>query len=231
MEHALLESNCPDLELIARGKVRDLYRIDDNSLLFVATDRISAYDVKMKTSIPNKGRILTQMSIFWFKYLEDIVPNHIITADINEMPENVRQYRDQLEGRCLLVKKLKMLPIEAIVRGHLSGSGWKEYKQNGTVCGIPLPENLKESEKLPEPLYTPSTKAEDGNHDENIHPDKVKEMIDAELADHVAHLSKEIYIKAAELAEKKGIIIADTKLEFGVDKEGNVVLADEVLTP
>ncbi|KAJ1922258.1 Bifunctional purine biosynthetic protein ade1 [Mycoemilia scoparia] len=231
MPQPLLESDCPDLKLLARGKVRDLYDIDDDSLLFVATDRISAYDVTMKTPIPNKGRILTQMSVFWFKMLEDIIPNHMITDKIDEMPEKIHKYRDQLEGRSLLVKKVKILPVEAIVRGHIAGSGWKEYKEKETVCDIPLPLGLKESQKLSEPLYTPSTKAEYGEHDENIHPDKAVEILGKENADKVAKVSVEIYKKASDYAAKKGIIIADTKLEFGLDKQGNLVLADEVLTP
>ncbi|KAI9502140.1 Bifunctional purine biosynthetic protein ade1 [Coemansia spiralis] len=231
MIEALYESNCPNLKLIARGKVRDLYDVDEASLLFVATDRISAYDVIMNSPVAGKGKILTQISVFWFDYLKDVVPNHLITADIDEMPANVQQYRDQLSGRSLLVKKVSVLPIEAIVRGYITGSGWKEYKSKGTVCDITLPESLRESQKLPQPLFTPSTKADYGDHDENIHPDKCAEIIGKERADEMASITRALYTKAAEYAASKGIIIADTKFEFGVDGEGKIMLIDEVLTP
>ncbi|KAJ1962261.1 Bifunctional purine biosynthetic protein ade1 [Dipsacomyces acuminosporus] len=231
MIEALFESNCPDLTLIARGKVRDLYRVDDERLLFVATDRISAYDVIMNTPIAGKGKILTQISVFWFDFLKDIVPNHLITANIDEMPESVQKYRDQLEGRSLLVKNVQVLPIEAIVRGYITGSGWKEYKSKGTVCDIKLSEGLRESQKLPAPLFTPSTKADYGDHDENIHPDKCAEIIGKDKADIMAKAATDLYSKAAEYAASKGIIIADTKFEFGVDKDGQIILIDEVLTP
>lgn len=169
---ALLESNCPDLKLLHRGKVRDVYEIDESSLLFVATDRISAFDVIMTTGIAGKGKILTQLSLFWFDLLKDIVGNHLITADVEAMPDKVKQYRDQLAGRSMQVRKLTILKVEAIVRGYITGSGWAEYKKKGTVCDIKLPEGLKESEKLEQPLFTPSTKADVGDHDENIHPSK-----------------------------------------------------------
>ncbi|KAJ1720695.1 Bifunctional purine biosynthetic protein ade1 [Coemansia erecta] len=231
MIEALYESNCPDLKLVARGKVRDLYEIDDSSLLFVATDRISAYDVIMNSPIAGKGKILTQISVFWFDFFKDVVPNHLITADIDAMPAAVQQYRDQLRGRSLLVKKVSVLPIEAIVRGYLAGSGWKEYQAKRTVCDIPLPDALRESQRLPSPLFTPSTKAEYGDHDENIHPDRCAEIIGRERSDEMSRLALELYNRAAEYALAKGIIIADTKFEFGVDAEGKIMLVDEALTP
>ncbi|KAJ2609261.1 Bifunctional purine biosynthetic protein ade1 [Coemansia sp. RSA 1365] len=231
MIEALYESNCPELKLLARGKVRDLYEVDADTLLFVATDRISAYDVIMKSAVSGKGKILTQISVFWFNYLKDVVPNHLITADIEEMPPNVQKYRDQLHGRSLLVKKVEVLPIEAIVRGYITGSGWKEYQKSGTVCGIELSAGLRESQRLPAPLFTPSTKAEYGDHDENIHPDKCAEIIGKQRAEQVSKAAVELYSKAAEYAAGRGIVIADTKFEFGVDKHGAVVLIDEALTP
>ncbi|KAJ3302407.1 Bifunctional purine biosynthetic protein ade1 [Kappamyces sp. JEL0829] len=214
----VLESLCPDLKLLARGKVRDVYEVDDRSLLFVASDRISAFDVVMKSGIEGKGKILTQISAFWFGLLA--VENHVITTKLEEMPAVVQQYKAQLEGRAMLVKKLKILPVEAIVRGYITGSAMVEYKKKGTVCDIPLPAGLVESQILPRPLFTPSTKAEMGDHDENIHPDKLAAIIGADMAK-----------KARDYAAAKGIIIADTKFEFGVDDQGNLILADEVLTP
>ncbi|KAJ1826854.1 Bifunctional purine biosynthetic protein ade1 [Coemansia sp. RSA 2599] len=231
MIEALYESNCPDLKLIARGKVRDLYEIDDSSLLFVATDRISAYDVIMNSPIAGKGKILTQISVFWFDFLKNVVPNHLITASIDEMPASVQKYRSQLKGRSLLVKKAKVLPIEAIIRGYITGSGWKEYQAKGTVCDIELPEGLRESQRLQSALFTPSTKADYGDHDENIHPDKCAEIIGKDRADEMARVALDLYSRAAEYAAGKGIIIADTKFEFGVDSDGNIMLVDEVLTP
>ncbi|CDS05223.1 Putative Phosphoribosylaminoimidazole-FT succinocarboxamide synthase [Lichtheimia ramosa] len=229
---ALLSSECPDLKLVARGKVRDLYEVDDKSLLFVATDRLSAFDVIMKNPIPGKGKVLTQVSLFWFDLLGDVLPNHLITADFDKMPANVQKYRDQLEGRSILVKKMRVLPVEAIVRGYITGSGWAEYKRKGTICDIQLPEGLVESQKLPSVLFTPSTKAEIGDHDENIHPSKMAEILgDAELAAKVTNAAINLYTKASEFAAEKGIIIADTKFEFGLDENNNLVLVDEVLTP
>ncbi len=229
--HALLHSHCPDLKLLARGKVRDLYQIDDQHLLFVASDRISAFDVVMANGIPDKGRLLTQLSQFWFDKLKPVSSNHLITTDIREMPALVQRHRDQLAGRCMLVKKLQILPVEAIVRGYLSGSGLKEYREKGTVCGLPLPQGLVESSKLPEPLYTPSTKADKGAHDQNIHPDEAARLIGRGFADTVHNKAVAIYTAARDYAATRGIIIADTKFEFGVDHNGVVVLADEVLTP
>ncbi|TPX51626.1 phosphoribosylaminoimidazolesuccinocarboxamide synthase [Synchytrium endobioticum] len=228
---ALLNTHIDGLNLIARGKVRDIYEVDDTYLLFVATDRLSAFDVIMKNGIPGKGKILTQMSAFWFSYLVDIAPNHVITWDVTQMPESVRKYKTQLEGRSMLVKKLRILPVEAIVRGYITGSGWLEYQRKGTICDIPLPAGLKECEMLETPLFTPSTKAEMGAHDENIHPDKLNDVIGAEYAKKVEELAVAIYTKARDYAKTKGIILADTKFEFGVDENGTVVLADEVLTP
>ncbi|KAI9297568.1 phosphoribosylaminoimidazole-succinocarboxamide synthase [Neoconidiobolus thromboides FSU 785] len=231
MSNVLLESNCPDLELLARGKVRDVYSVDEKSLLFVATDRLSAFDVVMNNGIPNKGKILTQLSLFWFHLLSEVNGHHLITANFEEMPESVKKYRNQLEGRCMLVKKLEILPVEAIVRGYITGSGWKEYQNKGTVCDIQLPVGLKESQKLERPLFTPSTKAEIGGHDENIHPREVAKLIGEEKANLMESVAIKLYEKARDYALSKGIIIADTKFEFGVDQNGQFTLADEVLTP
>ena len=230
--HALVQSHLPDLKLLARGKVRDVYEVDAQSLLFVATDRISAFDVVMANGIPGKGRILTQLSLFWFELLKPVAPNHLLTARIEDMPASVQRYRDQLDGRCMLVKKLSIFQVEAIVRGYLSGSGLKEYKASGTVCGIPLPAGLVESSKLAEPLYTPSTKADLGKHDLNIHPDEAARLIGQGYADQLHNKSVLLYTTARDYAASRGIIIADTKFEFGLDPAtGAVVLADEVLTP
>lgn len=230
MTTGLLQSDCPKLDLVARGKVRDLYRIDDDHMLFVATDRISAFDVVMNTPIPGKGKVLTQLSLFWFDLLSSVCPNHLVTGDMAEMPAGVQEYADQLTGRSMLVKSLRILPVEAIVRGYISGSGWKEYNSQGTICGIDIPAGMAESAELAEPLYTPSTKAEIGDHDENIHPDKAAEIL-GEQAQAVAQTAIQIYTTARDYAATKGIIIADTKFEFGVDASGTLVLADEVLTP
>ena len=230
--HALVHSHLPQLKLLARGKVRDVYEVDAQHLLFVASDRISAFDVVMANGIPGKGRILTQLSLFWFARLAPLCPNHLVTADIDAMPEVVRPYRDQLEGRCMLVKRLKILQVEAIVRGYLSGSGLKEYRAEGTVCGIRLPGGLQESSRLPAPLYTPSTKAELGTHDQNIHPDEAVRLLGQAHAEQVQAKSVLLYTAARDYAVGRDIIIADTKFEFGIDPaNGAVVLADEVLTP
>ena len=228
---ALAQSNCPDLNLITRGKVRDLYDIDDEHVLFVASDRISAFDVIMKNGIPGKGKVLTQLSIFWFDILSDICENHLVATEMADMPKSVQAYSDQLQDRCMLVRKLQILPVEAIVRGYITGSGWSEYQRSGTVCDIPLPVGLEESAELAAPLYTPSTKAELGGHDENIHPDKAVEIMGAEHAAKVCDKAVALYSKARSVAAEKGIIIADTKFEFGVNEAGKVILADEVLTP
>ncbi|ORZ03287.1 phosphoribosylaminoimidazole-succinocarboxamide synthase [Syncephalastrum racemosum] len=229
---ALLSSECPDLKLVARGKVRDLYEVDDKSLLFVATDRLSAFDVIMQNPIPGKGKVLTSLSLFWFDLLKDVLPNHLITADFDEMPAHIQKYREQLEGRSILVKKMRVLPIEAIVRGYITGSGWKEYQKKGTICDISLPAGLVESQKLPEVLFTPSTKADIGDHDENIHPSRMAEILgDKALADKITQAAVALYSKASDYAATKGIIIADTKFEFGLDENNELVLIDEVLTP
>ena len=228
MNEPLLESSLAGVERHARGKVRDVYSVD-GGLLIVATDRISAFDYILATGIPDKGRVLTQLSVFWFDFLKDLTPTHFLTASVDEYPAPLRAYRDQLEGRSMLVRRAAMIDIECVARGYLSGSGWKEYQASGTVCGIRLPAGLKESDKLPEPIFTPSTKAQTG-HDQNISFETVAELIGAELAGKLRDRTLAIYEKAAEYAAGRGIIIADTKFEFGfVDDE--LVLADEVLTP
>lgn len=224
----LLETNLPGLEKHARGKVRDVYRLGDY-LLIVATDRISAFDYILPTGIPDKGRVLTQLSVFWFDFLRDITPVHFVTAAVEEYPDPLPRYRDQLEGRSMLVRRAQMIEVECVARGYLSGSGWKEYSQTGTVCGIPLPPGLRESDKLPEPIFTPATKAQTG-HDENISFDAVVNLIGRELAGRLRDITLAIYQRAARYAESRGILIADTKFEFGLIG-GELVLADEVLTP
>ena len=229
LDSVLLNTDFPDLQLHASGKVRDVYRIDDDRLLFVATDRISAFDYVLATGIPHKGRVLTQISLFWFDFLKDIVPNHFITADVSQYPEKVKKYADQLRGRSMLVKRGDMFPVECVVRGYLSGSGWKEYKTSGKVCGIDLPAGLKESDKLPQPIFTPATKETTG-HDINISFEQMCKIVDPEQSRRLRDVSLQLYTKAAEYARQKGIIIADTKFEFGITPEG-ITLADEVLTP
>jgi phosphoribosylaminoimidazole-succinocarboxamide synthase len=224
----LLETNMPALELVARGKVRDVYAVDDK-LIIVATDRISAFDYVLATGIPDKGRVLTQLSVFWFDFLKDLTPTHFLTADVAEYPAVARQYREQLEGRSMLVKRARMVEVECVARGYLSGSGWKEYRQSGTVCGIPLPAGLQESDRLPEPIFTPATKAQTG-HDENIAFEQVVQLVGPDLAARLRDLTLAIYKKAAAYAETRGIILADTKFEFGFAGD-ELVLADEVLTP
>ncbi|MEK7412739.1 MAG: phosphoribosylaminoimidazolesuccinocarboxamide synthase [Planctomycetota bacterium] len=230
MNAPLLQSTVSGLKLLARGKVRDVYEIDAQHLLFVASDRISAFDRVMATPIPDKGKILTALSLFWFDLLRDICPNHVVTSDVGAMPAEVRRERDQLAGRSLMVKRLKILPVEAIVRGYVAGSGWKEYKKSGTICGIPLPAGLTESAELPQPIYSPSTKAEIGSHDENISPARAAEIL-GKYAAAVDRYSIELYGRARDHGRTRGVIIADTKFEFGIDATGTVVLADEVLTP
>lgn len=224
-----------NLKLLYEGKVREVYDNGD-SLIMVATDRISAFDNILKNKITDKGAILTQMSKFWFDYTKDVVPNHMISVDVNDMPEFF--HKDEYKGRSMKCKKLKMLPIECIVRGYITGSGWASYKENGTVCGIKLPEGLQESEKLPEPIYTPSTKAEVGDHDENISYERSIEVLEKAFpgkgeyyATKIKDCTITLYKKCAEYALSKGIIIADTKFEFGLDEDGNVVIGDEMLTP
>jgi phosphoribosylaminoimidazole-succinocarboxamide synthase len=225
---ALLQTEIDSIELSNRGKVRDIYDLGD-SLLFVATDRISAFDAVMPNGIPDKGKILTQISLFWFEML-DFVPNHLLTANVNEFPESLQPYAKDLAGRSIIVKKASTLPIECIVRGYITGSGWKDYQKTGKVCGIGLREGYSQAEKLDKALFTPSTKAEIGNHDENISFDLVEKLIGKEDADRIAELSLKVYTTAADYAETKGIILADTKFEFG-KLNGEIILIDEVLTP
>lgn len=229
MGQAVIETNIEALNLMKRGKVRDIYDLGDH-LLMVATDRISAFDVVMPNPIPDKGKILTQISLFWFEIMKPILPNHVITANVDDYPEICRPYAEVLRDRSMLVKKAKPLPIECIVRGYISGSGWKDYQTSGGICGIKLPGGLKESDKLPEPVFTPSTKADSGLHDINIDFEKTVEKIGKPLAEKVRKISLEIYNKGADLAYKKGIIIADTKFEFGLLND-DLILIDEVLTP
>lgn len=216
------------MKKISSGKVREIYEVDEKSLLIVVSDRISAFDVILPNEVPDKGKILNMISEFWFDYTKDIIKNHVISTNIADFP--VECQNDQYKNRSMLVKKLKMVPIECIVRGYITGSGWKSYKENGTVCGIKLPEGLQESQKLDEPIFTPSTKAAEG-HDENISFEKTCEIIGIDLAQKIKNASIEIYKKCAEYALSRGIIIADTKFEFGLDENGNLVLGDEVLTP
>ena len=227
-DRVLLQTDFPELTLHARGKVRDLYSLNGH-LLFVATDRISAFDYVLGTGIPEKGRVLTQISLFWFDFLRDVVQNHLVTARVREYPAALQKYADQLRGRSMLVNKAQMVDIECVVRGYISGSAWKEYQQNGTVCGIQLPAGLRESDKLPQPIFTPATKALSG-HDENISFAEMCKRTGPELAEQLRDLSLRIYTKAADYAAGRGIIIADTKFEFGHTFNG-LVLADEVLTP
>ncbi len=229
LDSVLLQTDFPQLELYASGKVRDVYRLDDDRLLFVATDRISAFDYVLATGIPHKGKVLTQISLFWFDFLRDVVPNHLITADVERYPASLLKHADQLRGRSMLVTRADMVPVECVVRGYISGSAWKEYKATGAVCGIRLPAGLKESDRLPEPIFTPATKATSG-HDENIQFAEMARIVGPELSDQLRDISLTIYTKAAEFARQKGIIIADTKFEFGRTAKG-ITLADEVLTP
>jgi phosphoribosylaminoimidazole-succinocarboxamide synthase len=224
----ILETNFPDLELYARGKVRDVYSIADR-LLIVATDRISAFDYILPTGIPDKGKVLTQLSVFWFDFLREVVPSHFLTANVAEYPAAARLYDAEIDGRSMLVTRAKMVEIECVARGYLAGSGWKEYRETGAVCGVRLPRGLKESSQLPEPIFTPATKAQSG-HDENISFDAMAKIAGADVAARLRDLTLKIYTRAAEYAKTKGIIIADTKFEFGMVK-GELVLADEVLTP
>jgi phosphoribosylaminoimidazole-succinocarboxamide synthase len=229
LDSVLLQTDLPGFQLHASGKVRDVYSLDDKQLLFVATDRISAFDYILATGIPHKGLVLTQLSLFWFEFLADIVPNHLITADVGRYPESLRKYSDQLQGRSMLVQRAEMFPVECVVRGYISGSAWKEYKASGKVCGITLPSGLKELDALPEPIFTPATKATTG-HDENISFDAMCKIVGVETASTLRDLTLRVYKKAAAYARNRGIIIADTKFEFGRTAKG-ITLADEVLTP
>lgn len=229
MTPVVLETECPELNLVNKGKVRDIYDVGEH-LLIVTTDRISAFDVIMNEGIPDKGFVLTEISKFWFEKMGDIIQHHIVSTNVDDFPTITHQYRAQLEGRSMLVKKAKPLPVECIVRGYISGSGWKEYKEKGSICGISLPAGLKESERLPEVIFTPSTKAELGEHDENIPFSKVEELCGADLAAQLKQVTIEIYKRARDYAETKGIIIADTKFEFGTYND-RLIWIDEALTP
>jgi phosphoribosylaminoimidazole-succinocarboxamide synthase len=228
MSKVILKTEFPDIPLFSRGKVRDIYDLGEY-LLLVATDRISAFDVVLPNGIPDKGRVLTQISIYWFEQMKDIIQNHIVATRAGDFPEELHKYADILEGRSMLVKKARSVPVECVVRGYLSGSGWKEYKNGGTVCSIRLPKGLVESSRLDEPIFTPSTKAEVG-HDINISFEEVVRLVGQDVAGRLKDVSLRIYSKAREIAEKKGIIIADTKFEFGLHN-GELILIDELLTP
>lgn len=233
---ALLQTHFDDLDLVLRGKVRDLYSVasDPSALLMVATDRISAFDHVLASGIPGKGAVLTQISLFWFDYLEGMLSNHLITADVDAYPAELAEYTDELRGRSMLVRRARMFPVECVARGYLSGSGWKDYQATGALCGITLPAGLRESERLTEPLFTPASKSLDGEHDENISFDTMIDKVGEEAAETLRSLTLGVYKKAAAHAEACGVILADTKFEFGVidiDGEPTIVLADEALTP
>jgi phosphoribosylaminoimidazole-succinocarboxamide synthase len=228
MPDVVMETNLPDLRLLRRGKVRDVYDLDDH-LLIIATDRVSAFDVVLPNGIAGKGKVLTRISLFWFDQMKEIMENHIVATEVKDYPAALRKYEDVLRDRSMFVRKASPMPVECIVRGYLSGSGWKEYKSEGTVCGIGLPDGLVESARLEEPIFTPSTKAEAG-HDVNIRFDEMKKIVGEDTAERLRDASLRIYNKAREIAEKKGIIIADTKMEFGM-YEGKLILIDELLTP
>jgi len=229
MAQAVCETGFGDIKLLKRGKVRDIYDLGDK-LLMIATDRISAFDVVMPDPIPDKGKILSKISLFWFEAIRPLVQNHVISSNVAEYPAECRKYSEELDGRSMLVKKAEPLPIECVVRGYLSGSGWSSYQEYGEVCGIRLPKGLQESDKLPEPVFTPSTKEEVGTHDINIDFDETVKRIGRKLAERVKELSIEIYIRGTKLAAQKGIIIADTKFEFGI-VDNEIIIIDEVLTP
>ena len=230
MSTVVLETNMPTLQLVNRGKVRDIYDLGE-FLLLVTTDRLSAFDVIMNEGIPKKGQVLNQISIFWFNQMADIMPHHIVATEISDFPETTRPYHAQLEGRSMLVKKAKPLPIECIVRGYVSGSGWKEYQEHGSICGISLPKNLQESDMLEKPIFTPSTKAEIGDHDENISFEQAVKLCGLDVAEIVKDKSIEIYTRARDFAWDKEIIIADTKFEFGMLEDGSLIWIDEALSP
>ncbi|MBW1932386.1 MAG: phosphoribosylaminoimidazolesuccinocarboxamide synthase [Deltaproteobacteria bacterium] len=226
---SLFKTDFPGLHLLHRGKVRDIYKVG-RCLLIVATDRLSAFDVVLPTPITGKGRILTQMSLFWFEKLKDLVPNHLVQADVTQFPQELKPFSKSLEGRSMLVKEAKPLPIECIVRGYIAGSGWKDYLRNGSVCGIKLPEGMLESQQLPDAIFTPSTKADVGSHDENISFEQVRKLLGKDVAEKARDISIGLYKIAANYAREKGVIIADTKFELGISG-GELMLIDEVLTP
>lgn len=229
MNEVIFETDFPDLPLLKRGKVRDVYHVGDK-LLIVATDRVSAFDVVMADPIPDKGRVLTQISTYWFREMEDVIPHHLISTRVEDYPPPCGRYAEVLEGRSMLVRRTEPIPIECVVRGYLAGSGWKEYQEKGEVCGIRLPEGLIEAALLPTPIFTPATKEEMGSHDINITFEEMKARVGEGLAERLSEVSLRIYERARRIAETKGIIISDTKLEFGLG-EGEVILIDEVLTP
>jgi phosphoribosylaminoimidazole-succinocarboxamide synthase len=234
MSTAVLQTDLGALPLTARGKVRDIYSLSNDQLLFVATDRISAFDHVLGSGIPDKGKILTQLSLFWFDFLKDIIPNHLITANTPQFPSQLRSFFDQLDGRSMIVKRAEMFPVECVVRAYISGSGWKDYQQTGAICGIKLPAGLRESDRLPEPIFTPAAKINTGGHDENISYATVEQTIGVEHAKALKDVTLAIYDKAARHAAGKGLILADTKFEFGLiheDGKNQIILADEVLTP
>jgi phosphoribosylaminoimidazole-succinocarboxamide synthase len=226
----LLQTSLPDLALERRGKVRDVYAVDEDHLLIVATDRISAFDSVLPTPIPRKGEVLIALSQFWFEKLGHVVPNHLVTTDLERMPDILRRHHDELNGRSMLVRRADVFPVECVVRGYLSGSGWKDYLRTGEVCGHKLPPELKESAELPEPIFTPATKAEEG-HDENISEVQVRELLGEETTVFLRETSLRLYREAREYARGRGIIIADTKFEFGRGRDGQIILIDEALTP
>lgn len=230
MSAIVRETNLPGLKLVNRGKVRDIYDLGEH-LLIVTSDRLSAFDVIMNEGIPKKGQVLNQISIFWFNLMADIIPNHIVATEVSDFPSVTHAYRDQLQGRTMLVKKARPLPVECIVRGYVSGSGWKEYQQLGSICGIPLPKDLLESDKLPEPIFTPSTKAELGEHDENISFAETVKLCGQEIAEQIRDKTLEIYCRARDYAWEKDIIIADTKFEYGLTDDGSLLWIDEALSP
>ena len=225
---ALTITDLPGIPLVTRGKVRDIYEAGEH-LLIVATDRISAFDYVLSPGIPRKGEVLNRISLFWFDYLRDVIPNHVVASRVEDYPRELRQYRDQLEDRSVLVRRAEMFPVECVARGYLSGSGWKDYRDTGSICGISIPPGLKESDRLPEPIFTPATKADTG-HDENICFNEVAGKLGADVAERLKSVTLDIYSRAAAYAAQRGIIIADTKFEFGL-VNGELILADEVLTP
>lgn len=227
--HTVFQTSIPDLPLVARGKVRDVYAVGEDKLLLIATDRISAFDCILGSPIPGKGIVLTQVSLFWFDLLRDLTPNHLLSAEVGEYPAELHKYRDQLEGRSMLVKRARMVEIECVARGYLAGSGWKEYRQSQSVCGIPLPAGILESGRLPEPLFTPATKAQTG-HDENVSFERTCEIVGADLAARLRDMTLAVYSAASAYALTRGILLADTKFEFGFLGD-ELILADEVLTP
>ena len=228
-ETVVLSTDFEDIKLLSRGKVRDIYDLG-NMLLIVATDRISAFDVVLPEGIPFKGKVLSQMSAYWFEVMGDLIPHHLISIDTGDFPPVCQKYETSLKGRSMLVKKAAPLPVECVVRGYLAGSGWKDYQQSGSICGIPIKEGLGESSPLEEPIFTPATKAERGEHDENITFEKAKEMVEGGIAERAKEVSLSLYKKGSEMARAKGIIVADTKFEFGL-LNGELILIDEVLTP